>query len=242
MPHAEGLVEKPISGKRIFKIAVIVVIVAIIAASILILKSGLSDSPKLSRQALEYQEKLLGGYFENGNYIEREDIIPKKEVKARTGIWTKRGGLDIEVITNCRQPEKLTTVGPKESVQLRHVSFGNGWENRNRCSYNVAGHANPIYGPKGKGVTRAKFRHDLPFPKLPATAVIFYLYDPVSKKKLKADFIKSEGGIIYLENTSAEKTEVWMVYNYMKAWMEDPHLQHQIGYDGSTAKFIVTKY
>jgi len=203
---------------------------------------GDTKKPAFTPEAKAYQEKLMGGYFENGNYIEQKDVVPKKEAKARTGKWSKRGGLDIEVVTNCRQPERLMTVGPIESVQLRHVSFGNGWKNKNRCSYNVAGHANPIYGQKGRVVTRAKFRHDLPFPELPATAVVFYLYDPVSKKKLKADFIKSEGGVIYLKNTSGKKAEVWMVYNYMKAWMEDPHLQHQIGYDGSSAKFIATKY
>ena len=106
----------------------------------------------------------------------------------------------------------------------------------------MAGHANPIYGAKGRRVTRPKFRHDLPFPKLPATALIFYLYDPVKKKTIKADFIKREGGVIQLKNTSGTKVEVWVVYNYMKAWMEDPHLKHQIGYDGSSVTFHATKY
>lgn len=179
------------------------------------------------------------GHMEDGYWVAPE----KTTIKPRMEAWEVRedlsGGKDTRITTNCREPVTITALAPGESVQIRHVDFG-GWEMKNRCSYNAAGGAVPIYGETDK-VTRPRFRYDLPFPEMPAGAVGFSLED-ANGNIVAYDYIKSAGNIIYMKNSSGKTVNAMLRYNYMKAFTENPTTRQQIGWDGSTATFVATRF
>lgn len=180
------------------------------------------------------------GYMEDGYWVEPERLTVKPHIETRDVREEMRNGKDIRITTNCREPVLIAALAPGENVQIRHVDVGNGWEWKNRCSYNAAGGAVPIYGERYE-VTRPRFRYDLPFPDVPGGAVAFSLED-ANGNVVKYDYIKSSGGIIYLHNTSGKTVNAMLRYNYMKAFTESPGTQIQIGWDGSTATFVATRF
>ena len=179
------------------------------------------------------------GEMEDGYWVVPEKLSIKPRVETSDVKQNLRDDTDIRITTNCREPVVIATLAPGQNIQIRHIDFG-GWEWKNRCSYNAAGSAIPIYGEKNK-VTRPRFRHDLPFPEMPAGAVGFSLEDE-NGKIVSSDYIKNQGGIIYLNNTSGKTVKAMLRYNYMKALTENPVTAQQIGWDGSTATFVATRF
>lgn len=140
-------------------------------------------------------------------------------------------GNEITLITPCsnKDGDFVAYLEPGESIQVRHVATLSVYQNR--CSFSITGDALPIFGLAG-GVNRGRYRNDLPFPELPAHAVVFYTTD-----KKNVEYIRQDGGIINFTNTSAGKKEVRARYNY-----PDEFMNEQVGWDGSTVKIKALKY
>lgn len=180
------------------------------------------------------------GHIEDGYWVAPESLVAKPHYETRDVKQELRDNQDVRITTNCRDPVIMMTLAPGESVQIRHVDYGEGWEWKNRCSYSANGGAIPIYGEEGK-VNRPRFRYDLPYPDVPAGAIGFSLED-AKENEITHDYIKNSGGIIYLHNTSGKDVNVMLRYNYMKAFTQNPSTKIQIGYDGSTATFMATRF
>ncbi len=138
--------------------------------------------------------------------------------------------------TNCDEARKIATLEPGETIVIRHAYFGQYNEKKNRCSHSKTGDAVPIYGARGKEIL-PRFKNDMPFPKLPGRAVIFYATDEQGNL-LFADYIKSEGGKIELTNSEGKRIQVWMVYNYPNEIISSLEGKKQMGWDGSTTTLI----
>ena len=213
--------------------------IALIILTAIFIFGGREEVKKMGARKGEGVTFTTKGEMEDGYWVVPEKLSIKPRVETSDVKQDLRDDTDIRITTNCREPVVIATLATGQNIQIRHIDFG-GWEWKNRCSYNAAGSAIPIYGERYK-VTRPRFRHDLPFPEMPAGAVGFSLEDE-DGKIVSSDYIKNQGGIIYFNNTSGKTVKAMLRYNYMKAFTENPVTAQQIGWDGSTATFVATRF
>src|SRR3990172_689366 len=196
MPHNDPeKVKKVIAQLKKYKKSLIWLPIIILAIGALV------GEIKKSTQTESGPSFITKGEMEDGYWVAPEKLSIKPRVETENVRQELRDDTDIRITANCRVPVTIAILAPGENIQIRHIDFG-GWEWKNRCSYNAAGSAIPIYGERYK-VTRPHFRHDLPFTHLPAGAVGFSLEDE-NGKIVSSDHIKNQGGIIYLNNTSGK--------------------------------------
>ena len=228
-----------VKGNKFVGFAKSVCVLGIIILTAIFIFGGRKEVKKMAARKGEGVTFITKGEMEDGYWVVPEKLSIKPRVETENVVREKLSDNDVRLIVNCRKPALIYTLAPGESIQIRHIDFG-GWEWKNRCSYNAAGSAIPIYGERYK-VTRPRFRHDLPFPEMPAGAVGFSLEDE-NGKIVSSDYIKNQGGIIYFNNTSGKTVKAMLRYNYMKAFTENPVTAQQIGWDGSTATFVATRF
>lgn len=155
-----------------------------------------------------------------------------------------------KAVVNCREYQEIGDIGPHETIDIRHISYGIEREKGNRCSYNICGDSYPVGGTPG-AITRAQFTNDMAFEAFssdkvvkhlgktaPAGAMMFWVVD--TKGKVTGfGVMGGPGGILKLANISTLPGTVYMAPNYQRSYYEDPEYKWQIGADGSTATFEI---
>ncbi|MEK7520017.1 MAG: hypothetical protein AAB581_02115 [Patescibacteria group bacterium] len=166
-------------------------------------------------------------------------------------VTTRSDGTTLYV-TKCDRDEEITVLKPGETIQIVHQPFGELSRKANRCSYNFFGHAYFINGDpdvkSGAGMegdkTLPEVVESLPFPDIPAGALVFYVAPPDIERPYKHavmhDYIRQRvGGKLLVRSRWETDMKVYAIPNYPMIYFVDKDKKIQLGWDGSRSTFFV---
>lgn len=214
--------------------------ITLIVLTIIFVKGGrekvLSDHPDVPEKTQYNQNQGSYGYeLKEGYLVEKPSIPTQPLVAAETFKKISSGGSYIEIETNCADfLHNIAPVNPGEKIKIMHINMDPGVR-RNRCTYNIAGDAAPISGSAPGEETLPWYKENLPYPDLPAYALVFILTDS-SGNIIARDYIKGNGQFIIFQNTGDDEAIVHADYNYPKQFL------NQVGRLGDTVTVSFAVY
>ena len=212
-----------------------VMIMTIIIVTIIFFFGGWEEVRKMAEEKTSPKQKQIA-YVEDGYYVTQNTVIQPYAKKPTT--ITAINDKKVRAVINCDKKEFVADIGNRESTRIHHLYYG-AVVDQNRCSFNPSGDAAPISGYPGRE-NLPRYQNDLPFQQFPAHSVVFYLVNDRGSI-ITADYIRREGGTLNFTNYSSEKAQLYLVYNFSQALMSS-EMAEQIGWDGSTATFVATRF